>query len=61
MSLMRESAAREIVISAHESAHAVAAVRLGLGFEYLTLDDANIGPHVQSVDNIPRQIQLLSK
>ena len=48
--------AREIVISGHESAHAVASVRLGLPFEYVTLDDPEIGPHVQSIDNLPRPI-----
>jgi hypothetical protein len=48
--------AKEIVVSAHEAAHAVASVRLGLAFEYVTLDDADIGPHVQHIDNLPRPI-----
>ncbi|MGH8773519.1 MAG: hypothetical protein ACREV2_20440, partial [Burkholderiales bacterium] len=48
--------AKEIVVSAHEASHAVASVRLGLRFAYVTLDDATIGPHVQHVDNLPRPI-----
>ncbi|MGE0702959.1 MAG: hypothetical protein AB7P22_03380 [Vicinamibacterales bacterium] len=54
--LRQLAAAKEIVISAHESAHAVASIRLGLRFDYVTLDDADIGPHVANVDNAPRPI-----
>jgi hypothetical protein len=53
---MEAARAREIVVSAHEAAHAVASVRLGLRFEYVTLDDAEIGPHVQNVENLSRPI-----
>jgi hypothetical protein len=53
---MEASGTKEIIISAHESAHAVASVRLGLSFEYVTLDDPNIGPHVQHFENLPRPI-----
>jgi hypothetical protein len=48
--------ARDIVISAHESAHAVASVRLNRPFDYVTLDDDVLGPHVYSTDNAPRPI-----
>ena len=54
-SSVKVSDAKEIVISAHESAHAVASVRLGLPFHYVTLDDAN-GPHVEHFENLPRPI-----
>ncbi len=54
---MKEAAsAKEIVVSAHEAAHAVASVRLRLPFEYVTLDDPNIGPHVKHLENLPRPI-----
>ena len=57
LSIEEVSAAKEIVISAHESAHAVAAVRLGLHFEYVTLgSNAEIYSHLQPVDNQPRPI-----
>jgi hypothetical protein len=55
-SIMDASGVKEIVISAHESAHAVASVRLGLPFEYVTLDDPDIGPHVQHFENHSRPI-----
>ena len=53
---MEVSEAEEIIVSGHESAHAVAAVKLGLSFCYVTLDDANIGSHVGGLDNLPRPI-----
>ena len=56
LNCMDTTTAKEIVVSAHEASHAVASVRLGLPFEYVTLDDAAIGPHVQHVENLPRRI-----
>jgi hypothetical protein len=53
---MNLAQARDIVISAHESAHAVASVRLNRPFDYVTLDDATLGPHVYITDNAPRPI-----
>ena len=44
LNCMDATKAKEIVVSAHEASHAVASVRLGLPFEYVTLDDAAIGP-----------------
>ena len=50
-------AAREIVISAHEAAHAVASIRLGLPFAYVTFgDEDGDGPRVEAIDNLPRPI-----
>jgi hypothetical protein len=46
----------EIVQSFHEAANAVASVRLGLSFDYVTLDDPTHGSHVHGLDNVPRAI-----
>ena len=54
---MDESTAREIVICGHEAAHAVAAVRLAVAFDYVTLDDAEFrAAPFRPVDNSPRAI-----
>src|SRR5215831_19369723 len=48
--------ALEIGISAHEAAHAIASVRLGLPFDQVTMNHAEHGPHVRHSENRPHPI-----